>query len=263
MTVPEITYTTIKIMAIVILFTLYIVGLIKSLRAGSTSRRAAIPALTLSFLLLVYLVFNLREIGPADWAQIVLLFGLVVVTGVYALSTARQADASVKIAEETREQRIMSARPVIIQKAIHEDEKKIRAIEDSLNPNYFSHFEIYNAGNGPAIELEISLRDRLDREGTGLHSQRKTFLLAGKTLEFHPSIDVTTLDESKIYYLVCEYQGVLSHSSKTWYQSLLPFKPVKSSNKDRIYVNPDPLKFRDDVLEDERIDAFGWRSKQK
>ena len=100
MTVPEITYTIILIVAIVILITLYILGLIRSLRAGSTGRRAAIPALTLGFLLCVYLVFNVREIGPTDWAQIVLLFGLVVVTGVYAMSTARQADASVKMAKQ-------------------------------------------------------------------------------------------------------------------------------------------------------------------
>ena len=204
----------------------------------------------------------------SDSIQIFLMGLLVVITAIYALlthviskATREQANASMKMAEEMRKQTIMSSRPWIIQKAIHEDEKKIRPIEDSFNPNYFSHFEIYNQGGGPAIELEISLRDKLDREGTGLQSHRETFLMAGKTLEFYPA-DVGSLDESKTFYLACEYQSVLSRSLKIWYQTLLPFEPVKSSKDGKIYVKAGELEFKE-VSEEERIDAFRSRSKPK
>ncbi len=224
---------------------------------------------TTIILAIIIIVMIIMVANKSQTLEHVLLAGLIAVTTWYAYSTIkiakaakRQADASMKMAEEMRKQTIMSSRPWIIQKAIHEDEKQIRPIEDSFNPNYFSHFEIYNAGNGPAIELEISLRDRLDREGTGLDSHRETFLLAGKTLEF-PPFNVASLDESKTYYLACEYQSVLSLGLKTWYQTLLPFKPVKSGKQGKIYVNPDKLEFKDDVPEDERINAFGWRSKPK
>jgi hypothetical protein len=249
---------------VIALFLIYVLVLYAIIRAGTKGTFgwiAVVAAGLIGLLLIIYLIANIANIVPADWAQIILTLGLVAVTSMYAWSTQKQAKASVEMAEEMREQRYDTVRPVIIQKAIHEDEKKVRAIEDPLAPNYFSHFEIYNAGNGPAIELEISLRDRLDREGTGLESHRKTFLLAGDTLELHP-FTVVSLDESRIYYLACEYQSLLSRSSKTWHQSLLPFKPVKSSKEGKIYVKAGELEFKE-VTEKERIDAFGSRSKPK
>jgi len=221
MTITENTYTIISIVAIVILFTLYIVGLIKSSRAGSTGRWAAIPALTLAFLLCVFLVLKGREIGPADWAQIVLLFGLVLVTGVYALSAYRQADASVKMAEEMREQRVKTSQPLLIQKSVHEKD-----IWEGSTKDYFSHFEISNAGDIPAIEVESSL---MDNEGNRSHSIRQTFLRNNDPpIKFRPS-NITNLEETKTYYIVCEYQNIFSHGLKNpLYQTRLPFKISKS-----------------------------------
>lgn len=255
MTIPESTYTIILIVAIVILFTVFIVGLIKSLRAGSTNRRAAIPALTLSFLLCVYLLFKGREIGPADWAQIVLLFSLVVVTGVYALSTARQADASVKMAEEMREQRIMTSQPRLIQKSVHEKD-----IWEGSTKDYFSHFEISNVGNIPAIEVESSL---MDSEGNRSHSIRQTFLTNNDPpIKFRPS-NITNLEETKTYYIVCEYQNIFSHGLKNpLYQTRLPFKISKSGEEGKIYMVAGELEF-EEASEEERIDAFSRRSKPK
>ena len=48
-------------------------------------------------LLLIYLILNTNIIDPADFVQIMLMIGLVAVTGVYAIYTGRQADASIKI----------------------------------------------------------------------------------------------------------------------------------------------------------------------
>ena len=251
----------ILIIAFFLSYAYFIYALIKAFKEGAVSWIAVALVSLLGALFIISLSCSINEIAPVGWAQILLLLGLVGITGFYALSATRQANASVEMAEEMRKQTIMSSRPWIIQKAIHEDEKQIRPIEDSFNPNYFSHFEIYNQGGGPAIELEISLRDKLDREGTGLQSHRETFLMAGKTLEFYPA-DVVSLDESKTFYLACEYQSVLSRSLKIWYQTLLPFEPVKSSKDGKIYVKAGELEFKE-VSEEERIDAFRSRSKPK
>ena len=209
-------------------------------------------------------------ITPTDWIQAISMVILVVVTIVYAWrthviseATREQADASVKMAEEATEQRIMSSRPVIIQKAVREGEKKVHAIDSSYSPAHFSHFEIFNAGNGPAVELEISLLDRLDRERTSIHSHRENFLRAGELpLEFHP-FNLDSLEESKTYYLACEYQSILSRDLKIWYQTLLPFKSLKSGKEGKIYVNSGELEFKDNVPENKRIDACSSRSKPK
>jgi len=244
---------------VIIYFVFVIIQTIRKKRRFASQLHIILLILGLMFL--IFLTYRANEIEGKDWGQIILMLGLVIITALYASSTEKQAKASTKMVEEMKKQTIMSSRPWIIQKAIHEDEKQIRPIEDSFNPNYFSHFEIYNQGGGPAIELEISLRDKLDREGTGLQSHRETFLMAGKTLEFYPA-DVVSLDESKTYYLACEYQSVLSRSLKIWYQTLLPFEPVKSSKDGKIYVKAGELEFKE-VSEEERIDAFRSRSKPK
>ncbi len=203
-----------------------------------------------------------------DWIQAVSMVILVVVTGIYAWRThviskanKKQADASVEMAEEMREQRVMASRPVIIQKAVPET-------MNNVTLDYFSHFEVYNAGNGPAVELEISL---LNKEKSQISAHRETFLRAGESQipqicpnPIRPAMpfDLANLDESN-YYIVCEYQGILSHFSKqTWYQTWLPFEQIKAGKEGNIYVKPGELEFRE-VAEKDRIDAFGSRSKPK
>jgi len=194
---------------------------------------------------------------------LVLYAGLIAVTIIYAyfaMETAdaarRQADASVRMAEEMREQRIMTSRPVIIQKAVVETETKLATFGSK---DWFSYFEVYNAGNGPAIEMEISL---LNKEKTSIHSQRKTFLRAGEPpIEFSPS-ELASLEKST-FYLVCEYQSILSHGPQpTWYQTWLPFETIESSEEGKIYMKPGELEFKE-VSERERIDAFGSMRKPR
>jgi len=198
-----------------------------------------------------------------DWIQAISMVILVLVTGIYvwrthviSKATKEQADASVKMAEEMREQRVMASRPVIIQKAVVETETELATFGSK---DWFSYFEVYNAGNGPAIEVEISL---LNKEKTPIHSQRKTFLRAGKPpIEFSPS-ELASLEKST-FYLVCEYQSILSQGTrKMWYQTWLPFETVEASKEGKIYVKPGELEFYE-VSEKERIDAFGSRSKPK
>ena len=144
----------------------------------------------------------------------------------------------------------------MVQQAIYEKD-----IWEGSTSNYFSHFEVYNKGNGPAIEVEISLVDSDKR--TSIDSHRKSFLGAGEPpIEFRPS-NIVNLEESITYYFVCEYQSILSSSpQKMWYQTWLPFKPSKSSKEGKIYVVAGELEFKE-ATEKERIDAFSSRSKPK
>ena len=170
---------------------------------------------------------------------LVLYAGLIVVTMVYAYfsmeiaeATRHQANASVQVAEEMREQRVMSSRPVIIQKAIP---------TEVVGTGFSDHFEIYNAGNGPAIELEILL---LDKDKKLLQSERRTFVRAGEPpINFHPSNLGSHLNST--CYLLCRYQSILSRGAEkqTWYQTWLPFEPVKSQGRDYVYVKSGELGF--------------------
>jgi hypothetical protein len=210
--------------------------------------------LALGILFIVYIAYNVRRIEPADHAQIILLLGLVAVTGVYAMSTARHADASVKMAEEVREQRITASRPLIVQKALYD-----KAIWEGSTRDYFSHFEISNVGRSPAIELEISF---LDAEGRK-HSIRQTFLRPDDPpIKFRPS-SIASLPESTTYYIISEYRSIYpAETQKPWYQTHLPFKISKSGKEGAIYVVAGELEFGT-VSEKERVDAFTSRSKPK
>jgi len=226
-------------------------------------------------ILIILYLFKLIDIAQA--IQIILTFALVSVTTVYVRRTAeiakatnkqaeatkQQADASIRMAEEMREQRIMASRPVIIQKQVVETETKLRT---AGSRDWFSYFEVYNAGNGPATELEVSL---LDKDKNQLASHRTTFLRPGDSPICWPdpfdtefSFDLASRDESA-YYFVSEYQGTFSAGPPVkWYQTWLPFKTIKTSQEGKIFVQPGQLEFKE-VTEKDRIDAFGSRSKPK
>ena len=170
--------------------------------------------------------------------QVILMGLLVVITGIYAWrtfaisnATKRQADASVKMAEEMKEQRVLTSRPVIIQKAV-----PVEFIGDGFS----DEFEICNAGNGPAIELEILL---LDKDKKLLQSEGKTFLRVGEPpITFYPHNLASHVNSD--CYLLCRYQSIQSRGTKpSWYQTWLPFKPVKCQSRDYIYVQSGELEF--------------------
>ncbi len=202
-------------------------------------------------------VLLLKLIDAAEAIQITISFVLVLVTVIYvkrtadiAQATKEQADASVKMADEMREQRIAESRPVMIQKAMP-------TIINGTTTDVFSHFEVRNQGNGPAIELQVSLLDKKERPIRVLRdtSVRAGELPVGSCQEF--SFELANLPEST-YYIVCEYQSILSRLAKkqTWYQTWLPFQKCKSS-QGGVRVEPNELEFKDEITEKERINAFG------
>lgn len=199
----------------------------------------------------------------AEAVNIFLVGALVIVTAVYVGETAKISKSSEKSsnameqqAQASMEMAEMASRPMIIQRPVYK--KAMDAVFLELRSDYFSHFEIYNAGNGPAVELEVSLLDKQERQ---LHSKRVTFLRAGKQVTFQPYFG--DVEESK-YYLVCEYRRLFSHTlAQTWDQTWLPFEVSKSGKKGEIYVVSGELEFRQKVSDKDRIDAFSSRSKPK
>lgn len=244
-----------QFIAVVIVFAIYIYGLsktVRSTRGTSTNKWNIVIGFTLATILCIYLILNAYRIEPAGFAQIILTFGLVLATALYAISANKQADASAKMAEEMKQQTVTSSRPVIIQKALYEKD-----IWVGNNQDYFAHFEISNAGNTPAIEVVSSI---VDNEDNSLHSIRQTYL--GKEnlpIKFRPA-NIEGLDENKTYYLVCDYKSVFSYGTKKpLYQTRLPFKISKAA-KGKIYVIAGELEFPE-VQEKDRINAFGSKPK--
>ena len=183
----------------------------------------------------ILVIYQGDELKVADWAQILLMIGLVTVTATYAWSTQRMAKANEKMAEQMRAQRIMASRPIIVLKAVVETETKLRTFGSK---DWFSYFEVYNEGNGPAIELEIYL---LNENKSLIESARETILRANEPpIRFLPS-NLNNLKESVTHYLLCQYQSILSR--EIWYQTWFPFEPVKSSKNGKIYVKPRELEF--------------------
>jgi len=241
---------SITVLILVFLLVIYVIAqTISAWRKSASFSLIPFILMIIGVLFAILVIYQGDELKVADWAQILLMIGLVTVTAVYAWSTS-------KMAEEMREQRVMASRPVVIQKVVVETETELATFGSK---DWFSYFKVYNAGNGPAIEVEISL---LNKEKTPIHSQRKTFLRAGEPpIEFYPS-ELASLEKST-FYLVCEYQSILSQGTrKTWYQTWLPFETVEASKEGKIYVKPGELEFYE-VSEKERIDAFGSRSKPK
>lgn len=221
--------------ALVLAFILIFYAIIRAGTRGTISWIGICITGIIGLLLIVYLWVNIGNIEPANWAQIIITTGLVVVTSMYAWSTQRQAKANEKMAKEMREQRVMVSRPIIIQKAVVETETKLRTFGSK---DWFAYFEIYNEGNGPAIELEMIL---LNEHKSLIESARETILRANEPpIKFLPS-NMNNLKESVTHYLLCQYQSILSN--EIWYQTWFPFETVKSSKTGKIYVKSKELIF--------------------
>ena len=141
------------ILLIIFPIALYVVGL----RKGFTRKLVALIVLCLGVLFLVYLSHNLYVIEPADLVQIMLMFALVTVTVLSTVSAHRQADASVKMAEEMKEQRLSEAKPYLLLR-LKDEAIQWEEVENKRPPNEFG-IEIRNEGKGPAINVWAALWD--------------------------------------------------------------------------------------------------------
>ncbi len=194
----------------------------------------------LLFAVMIAILRVLQIIDPSASIQLTISFVLVLITAVYVTRTREiakaareQADASITMAEEMKAQRVMASRPIIILKAVNDDQD--------------SHFEIYNAGNGTALEVKVAL---LDQNGQYRDGKREGFLRAGDTpIYFYTTIQPDVGNST--FYVISEYQGILSNSAQpTWYQTKLPCK-LSVSGK----VIGGKLEFPE-VTEEKRIGIF-------
>jgi hypothetical protein len=196
--------------------------------------------LGLSLLFTVVLNYRGSELTGGDWTQMILMIGLVSLTAFYAISTEKQAKASVKMAKEMREQRILSSRPMIFQRAV--EEKNI--YEGSTSEKY-SHFEIYNAGNGTAVDVQVCLRDQSKKNPIN-GGERRGFLSPNEPpMEFYATLPAN--EQSPTFYVVTEYQDIYCNVYQTW-------MPCKLSVTNKII--PGKLEFLDNIPESERTGLF-------
>jgi len=170
----------ILIIAFFLSYAYFIYALIKAFKEGAVSWIAVALVSLLGALFIIFLSYNINEIEPVEWAQILLLLGLVGITGFYALSATRQANASVKMARETKEQRYSESLPVITPTII----PTLR----ELAANEFVAYESLVSGNG------IKVMWRNVGKGVAINS-RFSFWTAptspGKATFFPPCESVT------------------------------------------------------------------------
>ncbi len=165
------------LIASVIVIIIFILTIVQNFRRQPTIiGRTAIILLIIGLLFLSLLIFRGQELGAADWAEALLMIGLVLITAFYASSASKQADASVKMADGM-------ARPVIDFKR---DTAKLDTVRQALEVYAAIHEEtshglsciLCNVGVGSAIDVRSFIqhpeRGRLPFEFGTIESRGKT-----------------------------------------------------------------------------------------
>ena len=196
------------------------------------------------FVILLACLSLLKIIDVPEAIDLLLLFTLVYVTLVYANRTAEIAKANFLMAEEMKQQRILESKPSIVQRASYDDES--------------SGFEIFNTGNGTAIDVQVI---QLDQDEKPVCGERKGFLRPSEEpIRFYPNMP--SISPGSNFIIVTEYQDEhIKESEAIWYQTKLPCSLI-ITNK----IIEGKLEFHE-VTEKDRVgifqsDAIG-RSKPK
>ncbi len=153
MTIPELICAILLIIVTVILIINTLKKVIKKERF--TARDKALPVIVFgaAFLFVISLAYRYSdEIELAEFVQILLMFGLVTVTSVYAWSASKQSGASVKMAKEMKQGRLESVRPIL---AIETQDFSLRIVEN--HTIQLNTVRIKNIGVGPALNVVCSL----------------------------------------------------------------------------------------------------------
>jgi phosphoribosyl-ATP pyrophosphohydrolase len=186
-----------------------------------------IGGITVTIALVVGIVGSI--VGLEQGFMAGLTAALVYVTGFYAYLTSRtveiakqSAEVSKKIAEEAKEARLATSAPILLQRTAY----------NLPDERYFSHFVVWNAGNGTAIELIISI---LNERKQPIEGSRIPFLKPGEERMFKPS-NLTKLENVKCY-LVATYMDI-SHltGEKVFNQTWLPFIVQKARSFENIEI---------------------------
>jgi len=117
--------------------------------------------LMLILLFTVFLEYRGSELTSGEWSQTLLMIGLVSLTAFYAISTEKQAKASLKMAEEMSKTRYDTVRPVIDIRLCTSARDHIElglATKASLQQKGFNCVFV-NIGLGPALDVHSHIRD--------------------------------------------------------------------------------------------------------
>ena len=170
-----------------------------------------------------------------DWIQAISTLILVGVTAFYAWKTydlstdaKRQADASVKMADEMKEQRYDTVRPVIdIELVERSTDLSKRAYSDReqviLNG---LRGKLVNRGLGPAMDVQSYIVTESGKE-------KHNFGVIGKGKEYDP-LQLALLSENNFAFVRVEYRdiyGRLLESKREFVQekSIFPLGPLQTS----------------------------------
>ena len=134
-------------MVVVIYFVFTIIQAIRKKRRFVSQLNIILLILGLMFL--IFLTYRASEIEGGDWGQIILMIGLVAVTAAYASSTEKQADASMKMAQEM-------TRPYLMLRLAQEFTQLDSNDGGNKLPKEFG-VEICNAGSGPAVNITVAM----------------------------------------------------------------------------------------------------------
>jgi hypothetical protein len=180
--------------------------------------------------------------------SMILTMVLVLVNFYYSYQAKRMLETKV---EETKNEVVMASRPLLVVRAVVHERATTYEHDTSSAPmsaktsddrplaSHFSHFELFNAGNSPALGLEISL---VNEEKAVLQTESLGFLRNNEqALSFVP----IKLETQKTYHLVCEYDSIRSRERKIWYQTWLTFMTVESATKGAINVKVGEMDFKE------------------
>lgn len=118
--------------------------------------------------IVVAIMFDLLDL--AQGIQILIMFGLLLVTAQYAKSAAEQAGASRKMAKETSEAKFASLQPIVVMGrtiayGVVRDAREI-APQTTIRDRTW----LYNVGPGPALNLRFSLKEPNRKNPSGTFS---------------------------------------------------------------------------------------------
>ncbi len=141
------------------IFILEIINVIK--KRPITISKVTAFLLIMSLVFATFLTFQGKELTSADWAQLLPMLGLFIVTTFYAMSADRQAKASVEMAEEMKKQRYTESLPLLVPDITRRSivDKKLESNEvdyGTLQTGVGLEVTWHNLGKGVAINTRLS-----------------------------------------------------------------------------------------------------------
>ena len=230
------------IAGIVLVFALSVLALRIALKANFVSRWSCGLLVILGIIFIIYLIRNLHGIKPVDWSQLLLVLGLVAVTGLLGLYAAGQARASMKMAEEMSDTRYDTVRPVIdIQREPRDEDKLPEAVAGkSGDTSRGLVCVLRNIGLGPAIDMHSFVQnpfvqnpsDRRQRFEFGtLAAGEKSVLTMSLSLEQEDSRIALVVYCKDVYGRTFESsREVRPDEEKSWQVSPLQIRLIEESN---------------------------------